>query len=111
MPEVEDELHRLGRRGYARLADVADPGQVEDFLDGAQEVGRFGVRVNCVAPGFVQTEVVNELSPALKAAAMEHIALGRLGEDEEIAKVVSFLLSDDASYITGQVLTVDGGLQ
>ncbi len=76
----------------------------------AKEVASRGITVNAVAPGFIQTDLTSDLSDELVGKAIEAIPLGRLGESEEVAKAVAFLASDDASYITGQVLVVDGGM-
>ncbi|MEU9507313.1 SDR family NAD(P)-dependent oxidoreductase [Micromonospora sp. NPDC048170] len=76
----------------------------------AKEVGRYGIRANVVAPGYIDTDMIAALSGELGAIAQDRVALGRLGRSEEIAEVVSFLLSSRASYLTGQVITVDGGL-
>ncbi|MGB0638247.1 MAG: 3-oxoacyl-ACP reductase FabG [Myxococcota bacterium] len=76
----------------------------------AKEMGRRGIRVNCVAPGFVATDMVDAMNPKVVAAAKSMIAMRRLAEPSEIAKVVRFLASDDASYVTGQEWVVDGGL-
>lgn len=76
----------------------------------AKELAPRNVTVNAVAPGFIATDMTSELSEDIKKVALSHIPLGRMGEAEEVAKAVSFLASDDASYITGQVLVVDGGM-
>ena len=75
----------------------------------AKEVGPSGVRVNCVAPGVIDTAMMAEHSDETKALLAEETPLGRLGTPAEVAGAVSFLLSDDAAFITGQTLGVDGG--
>ena len=76
----------------------------------AKEVGRFGVRVNVVAPGFIETDMVSDLPPAVRKTAEQHICLGRFGDPGQVAHAVSFLASERAGYITGSILRVDGGL-
>jgi 3-oxoacyl-[acyl-carrier protein] reductase len=76
----------------------------------AREVGSRGVRVNCIAPGYITTELTDVLSEDLRAILLGQTPLGRLGEPEDVARVVRFLLSDDAAYVTGAVLSVDGGM-
>lgn len=78
----------------------------------AAELGEHGVRANCVAPGPVDTKLALAVhTPAIRAAYHNAIALNRYGKEEEIAEAIVFLCSDKASYITGQVLAVDGGFQ
>lgn len=76
----------------------------------AKELAPRGVRVNAVAPGFIGTDMTAKLSEAVCEAARSQIALGRFGEPGDIANAVAFLASDESSYITGQVLAVDGGM-
>lgn len=76
----------------------------------AREIGSRSITVNSVAPGFIDTDMTRALPEAQKAQLTAGIALGRLGQPEEIAKVVRFLCSDDASYITGETLHVNGGM-
>ncbi len=76
----------------------------------AKELAVRGVRVNALAPGFVDTAMTADLSPELKQSALAAIPLGRLGRPDDIAKAVAFLASDQAAYITGQTLVVDGGM-
>lgn len=77
-------------------------------LSAAKELGKRGITVNAVAPGFIETDMTNGLSDDVKQKAVELIAMGRFGKPEEIASVVSFLASEEASYLTGQIITVDG---
>ncbi len=76
----------------------------------AKEMGSRGVRVNAVAPGFIETDMIEAVDEATMAKYVEAIPLRRRGKVEEVANVVAFLASDDASYITGQIITLDGGL-
>lgn len=76
----------------------------------AREVGPSGINVNCVAPGVVETDMINNLSDDDKASLAEDTALMRNGNTVDIANTISFLLSEKADFITGQVITVDGGL-
>ena len=76
----------------------------------ALEVGSRGIRVNCVAPGFIKTEMTETLSEAVKANIMAKVPLSRFAEAHEVASVIAFLLSDDSQYITGHTLSVNGGM-
>ena len=76
----------------------------------AKELGSRGVTCNAVAPGFIRSAMTDVLGDEYKEQIKKMIALGRLGEQEDIANTVSFLVSDKASYITGQVIVVSGGL-
>jgi 3-oxoacyl-[acyl-carrier protein] reductase len=76
----------------------------------AREVAPRNITVNAVAPGFVPTALTHALSPELKEATLKMIPLGRWGQAEEVAHAVAFLASDEAAYITGQTLAVDGGM-
>jgi 3-oxoacyl-[acyl-carrier protein] reductase len=76
----------------------------------AREIGKKGVTANCIAPGFIQTDMTNTLPEPVKKAAKEVIPVKRFGTVEDVATAVAFLASDEASYITGQVLCVDGGM-
>lgn len=76
----------------------------------AQEVASRGVRVNAIAPGYIATDMTDAIPEAAKEKLMDHIPLKRLGAGEDIAEAALFLASDGASYITGQVLSVDGGM-
>ena len=76
----------------------------------AREVGSRGITVNAVAPGFIDTDMTRELPDAQRATLLASIPLGRLGQPEEIASVVTFLASDAAAYVTGETIHVNGGM-
>ncbi|MCQ2510732.1 MAG: 3-oxoacyl-[acyl-carrier-protein] reductase [Lachnospiraceae bacterium] len=76
----------------------------------AKELASRGITINAVAPGFIETEMTAVLSEEVKKSSLENIPLGRMGQPEDIAGAVAFLVSDAAAYITGQVLCVDGGM-
>jgi len=76
----------------------------------ALEMARRGITVNCVAPGFIETEMVAAMPKAALDSVVEKIPQGRLGKPREVARIVRFLLDDDSAYITGAVYTVNGGL-
>lgn len=76
----------------------------------AKELGKRGVRVNAVAPGYIETDMTADLPQEAKDEFAKQVALGRFGKPEDVAKVVAFLAGGDAGYVTGQVLVVDGGI-
>jgi 3-oxoacyl-[acyl-carrier protein] reductase len=96
----------VGNRGQANYA-AAKAGLIAASRVLSSEVARLGVRVNVVAPGAVETDMIRD-APVENIKQM--IPMGRIGRPEEVAKVVRFLCSDDASYITGQVISVNGGM-
>jgi len=76
----------------------------------AKELASRNVCANCVAPGYIQTQMTQVLSDSVKESIISHVPLSRMGQPDEVAHAVLFLASDQANYITGQVLTVDGGM-
>jgi 3-oxoacyl-[acyl-carrier protein] reductase len=98
-----------GNKGQANYA-ASKAGLIGLTKSVAKEYASRGVLANCVAPGFIETDMTAALPSEARTALLEDIALGRLGRPEDIAAAVLFLASDLASYITGQVLVVDGGM-
>jgi 3-oxoacyl-[acyl-carrier protein] reductase len=76
----------------------------------AKELGRFGVRVNAICPGFIETKMIESVPENIKQAVKQLTALGRFGKPEEVANLVYFLATEEASFITGEAIRVDGGL-
>ncbi|MEA1903350.1 MAG: 3-oxoacyl-[acyl-carrier-protein] reductase [Actinomycetota bacterium] len=99
----------VGNPGQANYA-ASKAGLIGFSKSVAKEIGSRGITVNVVAPGFISTDLTGDLGEEVKEGAVEIITLGRFGEPSDVAAAVGFLASDEASYITGQVLAVDGGL-
>jgi 3-oxoacyl-[acyl-carrier protein] reductase len=102
----------MGLRGNAGQANyaAAKSGLIGLTKSTAWEVASRGIRVNAVAPGFITTRMTEGLPEGVTAEALKRIPLGRFGQPEDVAGVIQFLCSDAASYMTGQVLVVDGGM-
>ncbi|HNS21412.1 MAG TPA: 3-oxoacyl-[acyl-carrier-protein] reductase [Sedimentisphaerales bacterium] len=99
----------MGQAGSANYA-ASKAGLIGMTKSIAREIGKKNVTANCIAPGFIQTDMTAVLSDLVKNAAMEVIPVKRFGTVEDVARAVAFLASDEAGYITGQVLCVDGGM-
>ena len=99
----------MGQAGSANYA-ASKAGLIGMTKSIAREVGKKNITANCVAPGFIQTDMTNILPQQVKDAAMEVIPVKRMGTVTDVARAVAFLAEDESGYITGQVLCVDGGM-
>ena len=102
----------VGVRGNAGQANysASKAGMIGLTKTVAKEYAKRGIRANAIAPGFIQTAMTEKLTEAQKQMQTDYIGLGRLGQPEDVANVVLFLASELSSYVTGQVIGVDGGL-
>ena len=98
-----------GNAGQANYA-AAKAGMIGFTKSLAREVGSRGITVNCVAPGFIDTDMTRALNEQQRQGLLGNIPLGRLGQPEEIASVVAFLASPGAAYVTGETIQVNGGM-
>jgi 3-oxoacyl-[acyl-carrier protein] reductase len=98
-----------GNAGQANYA-ASKAGVIGFTKSVAKEMGSRGITANAVAPGFIDTDMTNDLSDDIRDAASASISVGRFGLPREVASVVGYLASDDAAYVTGQVVVVDGGM-
>jgi len=99
----------MGNTGQANYA-ASKAGIIGFTKSLAKEVASKGIRVNAIAPGYIRTAMTGQLPEETQQAILDNIPLPRLGEPEDVARAVRWLCSDDASYITGVCLRVDGGL-
>ena len=98
-----------GNRGQANYA--AAKSGVEAFSRSlAKEVGSRGITVNSVAPGYIETDMTEQINNKMKEEILKQIPLSRFGRAEEVAQLIEFLITDEASYITGQTIHINGGL-
>lgn len=103
---VAGEMGNPGQANYA----ASKAGLIGLTKSLAQEVGSRNITVNAIAPGFIETDMTHVLTPELKNKMLEHTPLKRMGTPEDIASAVKFLVSEEASFITGHVLDVNGGI-
>ncbi|MEC0213791.1 3-oxoacyl-[acyl-carrier-protein] reductase [Paenibacillus ehimensis] len=106
---ISSVVGTTGNAGQMNYA-AAKAGVIGMTKTAAKELASRGITVNCVAPGFIETDMTDKLSEDQRSQLMTQIPLARLGRPEDIAKAVVFLASDDSSYMTGQTLHVDGGM-
>ena len=106
---VTSVFGQIGQAGQANYAS-SKAGLIGLTMAVAREVGSRGITCNAVAPGFIETAMTSSLSEELKQSALKMIPLGRVGTPEEVANCVAFLASEEAAYITGNVLNVNGGM-
>ena len=106
---ISSVVARMGSAGQTTY--VASKAAIEGFTSSlALELASRNITVNAVAPGFIETDMTSVLDDDQKERIMEKIPLGRMGQAKEVAAAVAFLISDDAAYITGQTLQINGGL-
>lgn len=124
---IKNVVHTMMKQNYGRIVNVSsvtglrgNAGQANYAASkagvigltkaAAKELAMKNITVNAVAPGFIETDMTAAMTDAAKAATLAMIPAGRLGQAQEVARAVAFLASDEAAYITGQVLAIDGGM-
>lgn len=106
---ISSVVGRAGNAGQSNYA-ASKAGIIGLTMSAAKELGSRGITVNAVAPGFIETEMTDVLSEDVKSAIIKAIPLQTLGNTQDVANTVAFLVSDEARYITGQTISVDGGM-
>jgi len=106
MASVAGQMGNAGQTNYS----TSKGGMIAFTKALAREIAPYNITVNAIAPGFVDTEILNDMAPETLEAAIKLVPLARKGKPEEVAYAAAFLASDEAAYITGQVLGVDGGM-
>jgi Dehydrogenases with different specificities (related to short-chain alcohol dehydrogenases) len=99
----------VGNAGQANYS-ASKAGMIALTKTTAKELGSRGITANAVAPGFIQTAMTDVLKEELREQMLKQVPLARLGTPDDVAKVILFLSTDDSSYVTGQVISIDGGL-
>ncbi len=106
---VSSVVGLVGNAGQANYA-ASKAGIIGFTKSVAREVAQRGITVNAVAPGYVETELTGSLPEKVKEQIREQVPAGRFGEPEEVAEVIAFLVGEEAGYVTGQTIAVDGGM-
>ncbi len=106
---VSSVIGLIGNAGQSNYA-ASKAGLIGFTQSVAREFASRGITANCIAPGFIETDMTSELNEELKADILKQIPMGKFGAAEDIANAALFLASSSARYVTGQVLTVDGGM-
>lgn len=106
---VSSIMGRFGNAGQIAYS-ASKAALIGATYSAAKELAPLNIRVNAVAPGFIETDLTNDYSDTIKEDTIRQIKMGRAGKAEEVANVILFLASDAASYVTGQVIGVDGGM-